>query len=149
MPDANKTDLTRQITAAAAIWLNERGFKPIETEVSVADKWVADLASIGYLTRTEAQRLKLIHRKPAWKQRQGRAREEWEHEYLALPAPLTAVVEVKISLSDLGKDTKWIRAAPARLLYLAVPQTLIDRLVAEPNIDDRWGLLVLDAAGAV
>jgi hypothetical protein len=33
--DRNKTQLTKDVTAAAALWLQEHGFKPIETEVHV------------------------------------------------------------------------------------------------------------------
>jgi hypothetical protein len=34
MSDANKTALTHDVTAAAVCWLEERGFRPVETEVT-------------------------------------------------------------------------------------------------------------------
>ncbi len=150
MPDANKTDLTRRITAAAATWLDARGFRPVETEVPAVTGWVADLAGFCYPTRTEAQSLKLIDKKPpyptgltSFSEEYHRVLEKWERTYAALPLPLTAVVEVKASPADLARDTKWGRQLPAHLVYLATPPNL----VCGESLDARWGMLVLMASG--
>lgn len=152
MPDANKTDLTRRVTKAAATWLDERGFRPVETEVPVIEGWVADLAGICYPTRTEAQSLKLIDKKPRYPEMSTGfsegyhlAIETWDRTYTALPAPLTAVVEVKASPADLARDTKWGRQLPAHLVYLAIPPNL----ACGESLDVRWGILVLTASGDV
>jgi hypothetical protein len=154
MPDANKTQLTREITNAAQTWLDARGFKPIETEVQVADGWVADLASFCYPTRTEAQKLKLLRSRPRVPNRRADeiTREisrfrQWENEYLGIPAPVTAVVEVKTTASDFKKDEdgKFKRPAPSHLLYIAYP----GELVVPKTVDLRWGLLSCNKAGVV
>jgi len=64
--DRNKTDLTHAVTQAAMTWLDERGFKPVETEVEIARGWVADLASAIFPTPTELINLKLIPHRPDW-----------------------------------------------------------------------------------
>jgi hypothetical protein len=162
MPDANKTDLTRRITTAAATWLDQRGFRPVETEVPVIQGWVADLAGLCYPTPTEAQSLKLIDKKPRYPDCPGRfgvdseeyrlgmkeyrlALDEWERTYTALSAPMTAIVEVKASPVDLAQDTKWGRQLPAHLVYLAIPPSL----ACDESLDARWGILVLTASGDV
>lgn len=58
--DRNKTDITLEVTEAAARWLHGMGAKAIETEVPICEKWVADLAAIWSPTRTEAKNNKLI-----------------------------------------------------------------------------------------
>lgn len=63
--DYNKTAITKTITAAALTYLDERGCKPIETEVLAAAGWISDLAAVVCPTITELTLLKLIKRKPA------------------------------------------------------------------------------------
>jgi hypothetical protein len=40
MDDLNKSPLTKQVTKASLAWLTEKGFKPVQTEVQVASRWV-------------------------------------------------------------------------------------------------------------
>lgn len=142
MGDANKSTETRRITELAALWLTERGFRPVESEVSIARKWVADLASAATLTRSEAVKAKLLRRPPSW-QRDIPALEwnvlynEWSKEFEALPSIITAAIEVKVSWSDFARDDKWTRPAATHLLYLAVPLGLVRRV----SIPDEIGIL--------
>ncbi len=46
MKDLNKSKLTENVTEAVIVWLKEKGFKPVQTEVRIANGWVADIASI-------------------------------------------------------------------------------------------------------
>jgi hypothetical protein len=135
--DRNKTELTHHVTTAAYNWLDERGFKPIETEVYIQDGWIADLAGIVSPTLTELQNLKLLKRRPKWNQA---GYKEWWPAAKALQestGTLTAIVEVKTSPADFRNDTKWGKSIPAQLAYLAIPQEMqIDR---EP---EGWGLLL-------
>ena len=134
--DCNKTELTKEITAAACQWLDERGCKPVETEVCIERKWIADIATAVSPTETELQMLKLIPRKPSWK----KSKEElaaWEEQANTVPDLMTVIVEVKASMQDLTRDEKWIRPRPANLCYLAVPQNIPWRK-CQP---EGWGIL--------
>ncbi len=145
MPDANKTKATRELTKSVSSWLNEKGFKPIETEASVSRGWVADLASVICPTRTEAQNLKLINRKPKWGAGSSRCRRAvaWEKTYHALPDTITAIVEIKTTVADFRQDQrKFKRPPPAHLMYLAVPGGMLDASAIENN---AWGLLYVSA----
>jgi hypothetical protein len=124
MLDKNKTALTHRITALAAAYLDNAGFKPVETEVTVYDSWIADVASFIYPTRTEVKKLKITE-KP-W----GR---EFEPQYNELHYlygfPLTAIVEVKISINDFKRDLDYKFSGhiwPAHLCYLAYPKGLLN-----------------------
>jgi hypothetical protein len=66
MIDRNKTEITHNITRLAALWLDNHGFKPVETEVGVDQGWIADIAGVGCLTQTEYIGLKLLKRPPRW-----------------------------------------------------------------------------------
>lgn len=103
--DRNKSELTHKLTAAAAFWLDEAGFKPVETEVPVCPGWVADLSGVIRPTKTEATRLKLIP--PRGPYSRPNAWREWCDAFAAIPSLLTAVVEVKTSRSDFIGDHKW------------------------------------------
>lgn len=154
-PDRNKTDLTHRVTSSVMRYLDEQGFKPVETEVPVADRWIADIAGVIVPTRTEAQQMKLVRRQPRYDYRKykdaiylaayKRESEAWESLYHVLPNPMTALVEVKTSRADFSKDKKWVRVAPVNLCYLAVPQNLI-----RPDEYPRgWSVLTVNEDGAV
>jgi hypothetical protein len=134
--DQNKTELTKQITAATCFWLDERGIKPVETEVTIASGWIADIAGVSCPTETELQDLKLIRRKPKWKKPQEE-KDAWQFEASILNRMMTVVVEVKTSRSDFRGDHKWEWPAPADLCWIAAPAGLI----AETEKPKDWGLL--------
>jgi hypothetical protein len=142
MPDNNKSDLTRRVTEAAALWLSDRGFKPVESEVPVDDCWVADLASACSPTPTEAIKLKLVPETIAW---DAEGWKSFADRYLGfmttLGRPVTAVIEVKVSRWDFSSDPKWNRTPPADLLYLAIPKGLLERKLWP----DGWGILEFPA----
>lgn len=125
--DNNKTAETHRATAVAAAYLDARGFKPIETEVTVRDGWIADLASFVYPTRTEMKKLKLMGYKNILKKVIDY--EEFIYRY---STPLTAIVEVKVTIADFKKDInrKFGGIFPAHICYLAYPYGLIDELPA-------------------
>lgn len=152
MQDRNKTELTHQVTAAVAAWLDEHGAKPVETEVPVARKWIADMAGVIHPTQTELIGLKLIARKPAQRFKLASIRFEPTDEYLdwarqvrALTKPLTIVVEIKTTRSDFRGDRKWTAKPVANLQYIAVPSGLVK--------DDEWplgwGVLATGADGTL
>lgn len=131
-PDRNKTQTTRELTAAVISWLDGHGFKPIETECFVAQGWQADIATMIEPTRTEATKLKLI----------PPARRNYQAHDLAfhrLPSLITALVEVKVSVSDLKQDRKWTAPAPADICIVAVPAELAALTIA--HVPERWGVL--------
>ncbi len=140
--DRNKTELTHIVTNAVYGWLDERGCKPIETEVPVQHGWVADIASMVSPTLTELVNLKLLKRRPKWNQ--PGYREWWDvakqrQQSLGL---LTVLVEVKTSRSDFSGDKKWTLPVPTHLAYLAVPQGLVI-----DEVPKGWGLLEYSPAG--
>ncbi len=138
--DRNKTDLTKLVTSAAVRWLDEKGFKPIETEVPVSPGWVADIAGSILPTNTELISLKLIKRGPRWSQPGYPEKwKEWEASAAWLRRLLTVIVEVKTSKSDFSGDGKWALPVPSNLAYLAIPNTLA---VVCP---EGWGMLAYDA----
>lgn len=133
MPDLNKSPLTHDITRVAALWLEERGFKPVETEVCVwMDRvalpgdgepcWLADLAGIINPTQTEMIDLKLLRRRPRWGSPENDA---WELERNALYRNMIALVEVKASRADFRGDRKWKMQIPTDLAYLAIPRGIV------------------------
>lgn len=142
MSDRNKTDLTKEVTSAAIAYLDERGFKPIETEVQVETGWVADIASVIDPTNTEMIALKLARRCPAWT---DPARVEWSEAMERSRTLMTALVEVKTSRGDFCGDPKWARPAPANLAYLATP----DGLIADEELPAGWGHLSLNTSGVM
>ncbi len=130
--DDNKTALTHRVTATAAAYLACGGFKPVESEVGVWDGWVADLASFVYPTKTEAKQLKLIPRC-----NYDEAESKYNELNYLYGSPLTAIVEVKISNSDLRKDRERKFSGiiyPAHLCYLAYPNGLIEK----DNLPRGW-----------
>lgn len=152
MPDRNKTELTQNITRLAALWLDEKGFKPVETEVGVAQSWVADVAGVCVPTQTELIKLKLIPRAPSWDytttddtlvalHRERYA--AWEKRRAAVPPVLTAVIEVKTSVSDFRGDPKWTRAWSTNLCYVAMPEGMIVREMWPAG----WGVILFSQDG--
>lgn len=151
--DRNKSERTEAITRAAFAYLQERGFKPVETEVSLCQRWVADVAAVAEPTPTEMIKLKLVQPKPRFSppecdcpsegwQRHTEACNEfrqacyrkwdethyrpWQGTCEAIPQPLTALVEVKQSRSDFARDHKFkAESPPANICYLAMPRGLI------------------------
>jgi hypothetical protein len=97
------------------------------------------LAAFCYPTRTEAQKLKLIAGRPKW-DRDRSIYDAWNETYLALPAPLVALVEVKTTKEDFCRDSKFTRDIPAHAAYLAIPRKLID----PASVSESWGVLVVD-----
>lgn len=134
--DQNKTEITKQITAATCFWLDERGVKPVETEVTVAFGWIADVAGVLCPTETELQTLKLIRRKPTWKKPQDE-KDAWQVEADVLNRMMTVIVEVKTSRGDFRGDKKWEWGSPADLCWVATPAGLI----SEAERPKGWGLL--------
>lgn len=137
--DLNKTDITKDVTEAAVNWLDCHGFKPVETEVRVADGWIADLAGVIEPTQTELQDLRLIRRKPRWKATNQAERDKWYAEADELQSLMTVIVEVKTSVSDFRGDRKWTLEAPANLAYLAIPADMAS--VSDELRPRGWGVL--------
>jgi hypothetical protein len=143
MSDANKLPLTKKINEGASLYLKERGFKPIETEVFIQKGWVADIAGVCVPTRTEAIKMKLLKSKPQSKydkiilengrcqyklnKERSEKRDLWEAQYQKIESPLTAIIEVKISRGDWKKDKKWSLNPPANINYLAIPNGLLKK----------------------
>jgi hypothetical protein len=124
MADQNKTQLTREITAAAVAWLDAKGFKPIETEVPVTAGWIADVAGIICPTTTELINLKLLRRKPRYRDNHS-VYKDWKTDRDWFPLHITGLVEVKTSRGDFLKEKKWSIISPTHLCWLAVPAGLI------------------------
>lgn len=122
--------------------MDERGFKPVETEVPVQGGWVADLAGVLCPTQTELIGLKLLRRRPEWKASEA-THENWKAEYDGVNRMLTAVVEVKASRADFRGDKKWSTESPADLSYLAIPNGLI----RADEWPEGWGVLAYSESG--
>jgi len=151
-PDRNKTLGTRKITAAVMVWMHNLGFKPVETEVQLCNGWQSDIAGVIDPTRSEAVVMKLIPRNANWKdwQKDPVAAEEkaraHESAYGALPSPMTTLVEVKTTLSDLKGDRKWEGVSPADLSFLAVPEKLVVAALSLVT-NAHWGLIRVTERG--
>lgn len=141
--DRNKSELTRKATAAAARYLDEHGCKPIETEVPVADGWIADLASVIEPTATELVSLKLMRRCPRYKPGTRDEYKQWWAEAKEMQQLLTVLVEVKTSRSDFRGDRKWLEVLPVNLAYLAIPKSV---KVKPEEWPQGWGVLMYDEA---
>jgi len=119
--DRNKTKLTHFVTACAIGYLANRGFHPIETEVSTTNG-IVDIASFCYPSPTESKLLKL--RVPRINIESQYKEIQFKYGHL-----LTAVIEVKTNRGDFKKDlnTKFSgRIFPAHLCYLAFPKGIIE-----------------------
>lgn len=165
--DRNKSPLTLKITSGVEVYLKDKGFKPIETEVPIEDGWVADVASVIVPTPTELIAMKLVPRKPRmaddwsfwrvkfgdkywetpeYKQKQAQVAEhtaQWNALIQAYVPPFTAVVEVKTTKGDFQRDDKWIRPSPVSLRYLAIPAGMLKR----HEYPQDWFILEFSAEG--
>jgi hypothetical protein len=158
MADRNKTELTQNVTRVASLWLDSKGFKPVETEVCVEWRgrkaWIADVAGVIAPTQTEMIDLKLIRRPPRhdWSRRQDPVYENryhelqkaWDEDYRKIIGILTALVEVKTSVSDFRRDEKWTYETftATNLRYLALPTGLIP----QEKWPDGWGILLFGSS---
>ena len=147
MPDANKTKETRRLTDLAARWMDERGFRCVETEVAIKRGWVCDLAGAISPSRTEAQNLKLVKRKPRRSGNREHDRllmESFEDAYASIPNIVTAGIEVKVNRSDLKRDfkKKWYAPNPVHLLYVVA-----DCWRTCDGLPNHIGLLLETSAG--
>lgn len=147
--DRNKSVLTHTATATAAGWLDCLGCKPVESEVPVADGWVADLASWWCPTMTEAKNSKLLAAMVP-PEVQGSDHDRLAHLSRRVGGRLTIVVEVKVSRADFLGDRgrKYATngrpslASPAHLLVLAVPPGVI----LDNEYLWNWGVLRLSVS---
>lgn len=151
--DRNKTELTQNITRQSALWLDGKGFKPVETEVQVARSWIADIAGVCCPTQTEMIELKLVARpprysysqmtNPAAKQSYESKYKEWREKFEKIPQRLTALVEVKTSVSDFKGDRKWTSEWPTHLCYVAMPEGMIPA----DKWPQGWGVILFSQSG--
>ena len=134
--DRNKTALTHKLTALGIGLLATIGCKPIETEVPVGNGIIVDVAGFTYPSMTELKRGKLL--KSAILDNPLLKREDSYTvvEYLSRKGlfPLTAVVEVKISLADFKKDLKRkFSQGIADLNYIIVPRSIKEKVQEAMN----------------
>jgi hypothetical protein len=139
--DRNKTALTHEVTEAAHAYLDQRGCKPLETEVWMGGKWIADLGGVLCPTQTELIDLRLLPRRPTGKAPVEK-RHAWHDLYMPLIRLFTVLVEVKTARGDFRSDDKWKRDLPADLAYLAYPKGMI----VQHEWPDGWGILQYDDA---
>jgi len=157
--DRNKTDLTHKLTALAEGHLTVLGCKPIETEVPVGG-FIVDVAGFTYPTMSEMKRGKLLKRiimeQPELNEVNGSNKYYYAADLVAHKHmyPLTAVVEVKVSMADFRKDLdRKFNTSLANLNYLIVPKSIHDKvrdtLHAEKSwwTGTRWSLLMASDSG--
>ena len=146
--DRNKTPLTHEVTAATMRWMDQGGFKPVETEVTVSlsgeKAWIADIAGLIEPTQTELVDMGLIPRPPRYSYQRPNIgykekREAWEEKYRVFNRLMTAVVEVKTQRSDFVGDRKWGLESPADISFVA----LSPGVAREEEVPLSWGILVL------
>lgn len=150
--DRNKSTLTHVATAAVAAWLDGIGCKPVETEVPVAEGWIADLATFWSPTMTEAKRSKLLKAMVAGEVN-DRAMQTLQHLFRDVGGRLTIAVEVKVSrgdfLADAGRkygtwgktERRATQQPPAHFCILACPAGV---MLDGENLH-RWGRIMLSA----
>lgn len=145
MNDRNKTELTLNITRLAALWLDGKGFKPVETEVGVERGWVADVAGVAFPTKTELIELRLVKRAPRWcyDGRDNGKYDAWKAARDAIPSRLTATIEVKTSVGDYRGDRKWTAEWPTSLCYVAMPEGMIP----PEQWPKDWGVILFSQEG--
>lgn len=134
--DRNKSDLTKQITTAAADYLDEHGCKPVETEVPLRPGWVADIATVIAPTQTELIAMKMLPPRPPWR---SEAMPQWKSRLDQLRRVMTVLCEVKVSRGDFIGDRKWALIPPTDLAYVAVPPEMKTLAMELPG---AWGILI-------
>ena len=152
IPDRNKTELTNKVTDAAFLWLNNHGFKPVETEVYMPwstngenqKGWIADLAAVIDPTQTELIELRFAKRPPQYKyghKNEGyeERRAAWDAEFKKVFRRMTCLVEVKTSRSDFMGDRKWKLTPPTDLAWVA----LAPGIASADECPQGWGILVM------
>jgi hypothetical protein len=147
--DRNKTELTQNITRNVGLWLDAKGFKPVETEIGVAHGWIADVAGVCTPTATEMLAMHLVPARPKYSRDRDAAYSVQYEAWIALcnqiPQPLTALVEVKVSVADFRGDRKWQEQEwPTNLCYVAMPEGLID----ESDWPPAWGVIIFSRDGS-
>jgi hypothetical protein len=150
LADRNKSALTHKVTLAARLWLENHGFKPVESEVwmpptDTKEKgWIADLAGVIAPTQTELIEMKMVPRPPRWNYGGNNdhyepRRYEWEQLYKPLDRLMTCLVEVKTSRADFRADRKWKMTPPTDLAWVAMPPGIVKK----EEWPDGWGILEL------
>jgi len=122
------------------IYLENRGFKPIETEVFIEGFGIVDVASFVYPTPIECHKLRLAN-----EQRFGLDKQDYGDIQFRYGHILTAVIEVKVTRADWlrDKETKFKQRAPAHLCYLAYPKDLLEA----KDLPEGWLGLEMDSTG--
>ena len=148
--DRNKSELTHAVTACAMIFLENRGFKPIETEVFAIGFGIVDIGGACTPSPTDTKKLRLSNA-----EKYGCEKTDiYNHIQFRYGPILTAAIEVKVTRQDFLKDVgnkfqsrkergdKYIY--PAHLCYLAFPKGLIE----EHEIPMGWMGLEMDSSGS-
>lgn len=155
--DRNKSELTHKVTEATYMWLDNHGFKPVETEVEmpwrdVNEKgWIADLAGVIVPTQTELIEMNMLPSPPRYnylsKSNDGydKKRTAWEELYRPIDRRMTCLVEVKTSRSDYLGDRKWTATPATDLAFVAVPSGM----VKPEEWPTGWGVFELRGDGVV
>lgn len=153
--DRNKTALTHRLTALASGYLDVLGCKPIETEVPVCS-FIVDVAGFTYPTMTEMKKSKLLDSAIADNPLLKGKDRYLITEYITRKTlfPLTAVIEVKVTIADLKKDLdRKFNGNIADLNYIIIPKNieakakkLIDFTFLYRNSCD-WSLLIASDDG--
>jgi len=128
------------------MWMYSAGFKPVQTEVPVADSWVADVS--GYITPTFSElkrNLKIL--KPLGFKDTADGMTNFYNRY---QFPLTGLVEVKTTMADFQKDVgrKYERygncqSSPCHLSWIALPKGVVE----ERELPSNWGWIFFGADG--
>lgn len=152
--DRNKSDLHNEIQNQVYLWMLDNGFKPVEQEVGIGKNWIADLAGVIQPTPTECQKLKFVVRKPNYNikykyedgkitqrcrdllEERGNKIKVWYEEVEKFSyKTLTAICEVKVSISDYKKDIeRKFKQTPASINFLAYPKGMI----GFGEVPDNW-----------
>ena len=156
MEDRNKSSITCAITNAAIEHLRVIGVKAIETEVPIAERWVADIAGIWSPTPTECLRAKLLPPRKmidvqhTWEggsftRKEDDPEQKWHERYSKFPGCMTIVHEVKTSYSDFIRDTKFERPPVADIQILSY----LKGCVPEHRLPKNWWLWEHTAGGRI
>lgn len=145
IPDRNKSELTHKVTEATSQWLDNHGFKPVETEVQVSNSWIADLAGAIDPTQTELIDMRFVPRPPRYEyggkknDTYRERREVWEANFKPWFRQMTCLVEVKTSRGDFLNDKKWKATPPTDIAFIAMPSGMMKTT----EWPDGWGVIEL------